>query len=49
MKRGLKTVHQYMAKIYEPTLNANFSRKCEIPLGYATSYLDPESITTVKK
>jgi len=27
-------------------LNANFSRKCEIPLGYATSYLDPESITT---
>lgn len=28
------------------TLNANFSRKCDIPLGYATSYLDPASITT---
>ena len=26
--------------------NANFSRKCDIPEGCATSYRDPESMTT---
>jgi hypothetical protein len=31
------------------TPKANFSRKCETPLGYATSYLEPESITTIKE
>lgn len=29
------------------TLNANFSKKWLTPLGYRTSYLDPESISTV--
>jgi hypothetical protein len=47
-EKQLKNLY-FKAKIYQPTLNANFSRKCEIPLGYATSYLEPESITTVKK
>lgn len=28
------------------TLKASFSKKWEIPLGNATSYLDPESIST---
>lgn len=31
------------------TPNANFSRKCEIPCGYATSYRGPESIRTENK
>jgi hypothetical protein len=35
--------------IKNDTPKANFSKKCETPLGYATSYLEPESITTVQK
>lgn len=31
------------------TQNPNFSIKWEMPLGYATSYLLPESIKTEKK
>lgn len=41
-KNSIKRLVTY----YKLTLNASFSKKCEIPLGYATSYLDPESITT---
>jgi len=32
--------------LFHLTLNANFSKKWLMPLGYKTSYLDPESMST---
>lgn len=48
LKKWIKIIAS-IEKLIICTPKANFSKKCETPLGYATSYLDPESITTVQK
>lgn len=45
----MRLLTDYIYVIEQLTLNANFSRKWEMPLGYATSYLEPESMTTKRQ